>query len=73
MKWQNLKNSQCPKCGSFLYQKHGKGLLYCTKVEACGFRISEQKIQQIFNDKDHPIHRYKHELEGRNLLALNNL
>ncbi len=65
LKWQNIKNSQCPECDNYLYQKHGIGLLYCIDLK-CDFKISEGKIKEILNDEEHPINRFKNPIEDNN-------
>jgi len=51
MKWHNLTQNLCPKCGGHL--KSDGGLLdptfFC--VDKCGFTIGESKIDMILADR----------------------
>lgn len=41
MKWNNLKNANCPKCDNFLSLIKGK------YVSSCGFFISKEKFDEL--------------------------
>lgn len=47
MKWYNLKNNKCPSCNSKLDPSSNGGIIYCSKLTTCGFKISEAKFIEI--------------------------
>lgn len=46
MKWKNLKDGRCPKCGAMLAQQKNALILSCSDAR-CTFRISEQRLLEI--------------------------
>lgn len=56
MKWQNLKTGKCPECGGPLNRTNSKGIHSCRD---CDFKISEDRIIEIFSDPVHPINKYQ--------------
>lgn len=47
LKWYNLKNNRCPKCGGRLEQDRTGGLIHCKTIGGCDFRIKEEKMRSI--------------------------
>lgn len=46
-KWANLKNNQCPKCGSILEHDQNSLMHTCPRKEACGFKISDEAFNRV--------------------------
>ena len=68
MKWQNLKNNECPHCGEPLIVKGD--FLVCSNDE-CDFMISEPKFVQIVNKLYRKRDVYQADRDNQDLL--NNL
>lgn len=76
MKWSNLKNSQCPKCGSGIIPHHPSTgsipIFICKKTKElkCDFHITQKRFESLVNDlyRNKPIIQ-----EEDNLSELNNL
>ena len=52
MKWSNLKQFKCPKCGNDLCQSTIKSGVYeCCNGVSCGFSISSSKLRKIVSDQ----------------------
>lgn len=53
LNWKNLQQNSCPKCGKDLVQDPEFFLnrtIICS-VEKCDFRITEQRMKQIIDDR----------------------
>jgi len=48
MKWQNLKDGRCPKCGSMLTKMPDRAMLACSAVK-CTFVITEQRCARLIS------------------------
>lgn len=64
MKWNNLKNVNCPKCDNFLSLIKGK------YVSSCGFFISKEKFDELV---DKMYQNPRGQFNTDNSEALNNL
>ena len=53
MKWKNLKDGRCPKCGSMLAQQANSRTLACSGSK-CGYYISEQRMHEIISAPSRP-------------------
>lgn len=67
MKWNNLKNFECPDCSCKL-QAHGIGYL-CSNID-CSYFITKQVFDQVISDLYKPP---KKRMDLENAEALNNL
>lgn len=59
MKWTNLLNNKCPKCGKLLDHKSDFEYMLCDI--SCGFQISTQRMKEICSDQL----KYRVERDGR--------
>jgi len=52
MKWGNLKENKCPKCGEDLCQSTiKKDVFECANGISCGFSISTKRFSEIVNSQ----------------------
>ena len=51
MKWNNLKQNKCPKCGSPLEDGNGTDLIRCPKTNC--FRIWKDRLNEISTNPQH--------------------
>lgn len=56
MKWRNLKDGACPKCGSTLKENADSETLTCTGA-TCTFQITAKRCSEIIRDQN----RYTHQ------------
>ena len=49
MKWKNLQDYKCPKCGSSLYSEEGRNTIHKCDGD-CDFSINENKYENIINN-----------------------
>lgn len=48
LRWKNLREGGCPKCGDELIEFKHIRMMKCT----CGFKISEHRMSEILNKMD---------------------
>lgn len=60
MKWQNLLNGTCPRCGSKLVKEKDRVILYvcADPEEECQFIVSETRYLQMLQDPESPVYRF---------------
>lgn len=58
MFWQNLHNAKCPVCSNLLVPMAGRyAVLGCLNSD-CGFKIREDRMQQILADNTHAANKF---------------
>lgn len=63
MKWKNLKDGLCPKCGAALSENTDRRTLDCTG-ERCTFFIAESKVADIIRDQNRHSHQHAQQEQG---------
>lgn len=62
IKWQNLIEGKCPRCGGKLERIKDKGVIYeCAgkgEDHDCTFYIPERKVLSMLADPDSPVMRF---------------
>lgn len=56
-KWQNLRDGRCPADAAILEEFIAATPTYKCSKPTCGFRIREEKMQEIFADANHPANK----------------
>lgn len=65
MKWENLKNNECPTCGEQLIVK---GDFHVCSHDECDFMISEPKFVEIINKLYRKRELYQSDHDNQDLL-----
>ena len=79
MKWTNLKQNKCPKCGDDLMGQDGSDTIVCANISRshpdarCDFRISEQRMTEIVSQQNSRSLQFRNVSEEENRNALNEL
>jgi len=52
MRWKNLVDSLCPKCGTTVMENEENKFIVCSNGE-CDFKISEEKLEVLLDKLSH--------------------
>lgn len=46
MRWKNLQDMECPKCGNMLNKPHNDETYFCSNLD-CDFKIGEERFNEV--------------------------
>jgi acetyl-CoA carboxylase beta subunit len=64
MKWGNLYDNKCPKCGYALHEGMTRSDLLVCQKPSCDFSITKSKKLQLTSDFDRDSRKKSEEFEG---------